>query len=584
MNEEHLGGETRVIKACLFDLDGTLIDTTADIATAVNITRASLGLEALSEAAVALGIGHGADALLRRCIPEEHHPQLEALRETFIEAYRAHLLDHTHFYEGAEEALRSLKLRGVRLGVVTNKPSELTGPLLEHLGWIEGFDVVIGREHSKLAKPHPDPLFRAMSALEVSVEETLYVGDSEVDAQAALAAGLEFLVVPYGRAASDVHAGLYGPRARVVTWYDLRGDKVSGGAAERPVTSVPLAQSNQSAQRDQGSAEPEPQLVPEALKPNSASSLDPVGGATSTLEGDEPRATPRVTKLMLGIKTVTRSMTGGFEIDEALQKKLKEAYQEHFLGGWDLLIIALSIYTLIALILQQVLELSSHNVELLHLVDQVVCVFFLIDFVLRLSFNSDRVGYLKWGWLDLISSIPTLDSIRWGRTLRLIRLIRAMRAMRLLHKKLEHRLQDSFAMVLMSSFLMTTMSAIGVLYLERGAHNANITSASDALWWAWVTITTVGYGDFYPVTAQGRLLAMALMSAGVGLFSVFTVQCTRYFLDSASEEDSRELQELKAEVRALRELVLTLDFASRREPTSPADPQLSVIEEISSER
>gem|GEM_PF-44483 len=546
---------TRVIKACLFDLDGTLIDTTADIATAVNLTRASLELPSLTEDEVALGIGHGASALLKRCLPLEHHDELEAHRETFIEAYRAHLFDRTCFYDGAEEALLALQARGVKVGVVTNKPVELAWPLLEHLGWAERFEVVIGREQGRLAKPHPEPLFRAMSALEVTPQEALYVGDSEVDAQAALAAGLEFLIVPYGRAVTDVHDGLYGPKARVMTWYDLRGEAVPARATEGGSES-----SSQGEPRERSEVS-EPSQEHSAGTPQMQATTEDTAAVTS--QSSELSPPPRMARLMLGLKSVTRSMRGRLEVDSELQKKLKDAYQEHFLGGWDLLIIALSIYTLVALVLQQLVELSAHNRELLHLVDQAVCVFFLIDFSLRLLFTSDRVGYMKWGWLDLISSIPTLESIRWGRTLRLIRLVRAMRAMRLIHKKLEHRLQDSFALVLSTSFLMTTMSAIGVLYLERGAQNANITSAQDALWWAWVTITTVGYGDFYPVTTQGRLLAMGLMSAGVGLFSVITVQCTRYFLDSASEEESREIGELRDEVRALRELMLSLELASR---------------------
>lgn len=548
--------KTRVIKACLFDLDGTLIDTTADITTAINLTRQELELTPLHESQVALGIGHGASALLKHCLPVEFHEQIEDLKTIFIQAYRANLHVHTRFYDGAEEALQALKARGIKLGIVTNKPSELTQPLLEALGWAEGFDVVIGREADRPAKPHPDPIYRAINVLEVSPEETLYVGDSEVDAQAALAAGLEFLIVPYGRAVSDVHNGLYGLKARVMTWYDLRGKIVP---ARRVDVTEDIVDSHESEHEINGHLDEEASLAP---------SQELAHENEQELESEKVQ--PRMARLMLGFKNVTKSMKVHLDFDEALRKKLTEQYKEHFLGSWDILIIALSIYTLLTLIIQQIWDISDHHLELLRLIDQIVCIFFLTDFVFRLAFNKDRLGYLKWGWLDLISSIPSFESIRWGRTLRLIRLLRAIRAMRLLHKKLEHRLQDSFAIVLMSSFLMTAMSAISVLYLEKGAPNANISNPEDALWWAWVTITTVGYGDFYPVTPQGRILAMILMSAGVGLFSVLTVQCTRYFLDSANEEDSKEFKAIKEEVRALRELVLTLDLASRqRDQTSP---------------
>ena len=95
--------------------------------------------------------------------------------------------------------------------------------------------------------------------------------------------------------------------------------------------------------------------------------------------------------------------------------------------------------------------------------------------------------------------------------------------MRYLQKRLKIRFQDSFIFVILTAFILTTLSAVAILCIKASAQQANIKGAEDALWWAWVTITTVGYGDFYPVTTEGRILASFLMSADVGIFGVFTV-------------------------------------------------------------
>jgi voltage-gated potassium channel len=241
---------------------------------------------------------------------------------------------------------------------------------------------------------------------------------------------------------------------------------------------------------------------------------------------------------------------------------LHRVSREDFLGMWDILILLLSFYTLITLGIQVLFELSDSYHRLLSHLDFVVCLIFLTDFFVRLYLAPKRLNYLKWGWIDLISSIPHLESFRWGRTLRLIRILRALRSMRYLHKKLESRFQDSFIFVIISSFILTTVSALAVLYLEGSLQESNIKSAEDALWWAWVTITTVGYGDFYPVTTEGRILASVLMSAGVGIFGVFTVQFTRYLVNSSEKdvieevtEVRRSLAELHEELQSLRALI-----------------------------
>ena len=236
----------------------------------------------------------------------------------------------------------------------------------------------------------------------------------------------------------------------------------------------------------------------------------------------------------------------------------KQALKESFLGTWDILILVLSVYTLFALAVQVSFPLSKPYHDLFAILDDFICFIFLIDFTVRLMTAPSKKEYLKWGWIDLISSIPTLDSFRWGRVLRLARIIRVLRSAHLIRTKLAYKLQDSFVLVLLAAFLLSLLSAMGILYLEANIPKANIKTGQDALWWAWVTMTTVGYGDFYPVSSEGRILATVLMSAGVGIFSIFTVKCTQYLVKEDESEDQKLLYQMQQQLRVQNQVILQL--------------------------
>jgi voltage-gated potassium channel len=140
---------------------------------------------------------------------------------------------------------------------------------------------------------------------------------------------------------------------------------------------------------------------------------------------------------------------------------------------------------------------------------------------------------MKWGWIDLISSIPMVDFVRAGRILRLIRLLRIVRAFRSTNQLIRHifrnRAQGTFTSVAMLAVLLIIFSSIAILQVETDP-NSNIKSAEDAIWWAYVTITTVGYGDKFPVTSEGRIIAAILMTGGVGLFGTFTAYVASWFV------------------------------------------------------
>lgn len=509
-------------RAYLFDLDGTLINTALDIAAAVNATRARYDLSPLPPEEVEGAVGHGATELLRATLPAQLHPSLDEARGVFLSAYEAHLCVHTRPYEGVEEALARLVSLGARVALVTNKPERLTLPLLRALGWEARFDVVICGDTLTERKPHPLPLLTALERLGVPPAEAVFVGDTEVDAHAALAARVPLVVVPYGRAAPLAQGGRFGEGARVLSLSAL------ANAACPPHPPPPMTR----AQR----------LL------------------TAAQDMLRSRARERLQR----------------QVISALSRELKEQTRERFLGLWDLIVLLLSVYVLVALIAPLIWSFSPGHLQILRVFDHVVCGVFLCDFLVRFWLAESKLGYLRWGWLDLISSLPSLDTLRWGRLFRLVRVFRAFRSARLLHTKIERHLQDPFLMVAFVSFSVITFGALGVLYLEEGSPSANIKSAEDALWWAWVTITTVGYGDRYPVTAEGRLLAGAIMSAGVGLFGIFTVQCTQYFLKTSEAKEQASLEvirdELRGELRALQAQLSRLEAQAERGRDAHAHP------------
>jgi voltage-gated potassium channel len=187
--------------------------------------------------------------------------------------------------------------------------------------------------------------------------------------------------------------------------------------------------------------------------------------------------------------------------------------------------LVLCIYALGVLAVQTAAKLRPETRDILDLADYAVCVIFFVDFLIDLWRASDRRKYLfTWGWLDLLSSIPIFHITRWARAARVVRIFRLLRGLRaariLTVVVVRRRVQSVFLAASLVALLLVVFSSIAVLTVET-APESNIKSAEDAVWWAFATITTVGYGDRYPVTSEGRFVAAILMCSGVGLFGSF---------------------------------------------------------------
>ncbi|MDD4017761.1 MAG: HAD-IA family hydrolase [Kiritimatiellae bacterium] len=186
------------MKTALFDLDGTLIDSRADLALAVNLTRADFGLPPKTEDEVVACIGEGMRLLIEHAIPERPD-QWDAMLARQRVNYLAHCLDRTTLYPGVAETLRALRAEGWRLAVVTNKPGPLTRPILEGLGISVFFGAVVGGGDCPVLKPNPAPLLMAAAQMGATLDaDDWMAGDNFTDLEAGRRAGVKRCFCRFG--------------------------------------------------------------------------------------------------------------------------------------------------------------------------------------------------------------------------------------------------------------------------------------------------------------------------------------------------------------------------------------------------
>ena len=194
---------------------------------------------------------------------------------------------------------------------------------------------------------------------------------------------------------------------------------------------------------------------------------------------------------------------------------------------YNLFILVVTVFSLAVMVLL-LLPLDKESRDLLTFYDNAACVIFLIDFAYNISGSRPRSAYFihQRGWLDLLGSIPSFGVFQFTALFRLARLSRLARIARLLggnsrrelvHDMVVNRGQyATFVTILLGGIVLSVASFL-VLQFESRSPDANITTGGDAIWWGFVTITTVGYGDFFPVTALGRITGVFVMFAGVGI-------------------------------------------------------------------
>jgi voltage-gated potassium channel len=192
----------------------------------------------------------------------------------------------------------------------------------------------------------------------------------------------------------------------------------------------------------------------------------------------------------------------------------------------NLIIALLSIFSILLLSISYFIPQDSEINKLINYYDFGLCAVFLYDFFSQLRKRKKRWRYFfTYGWLDLLSSIPIVSEFRYIRVLRIFRIFRIMKSFHLLYKfVITHKKASLYGFIVFVSTVILVLSSTLVLYLEKDV--GNIKTAEDALWWSYITITTVGYGDYYPVTNLGKLTASILILNGIAIFGAIVSYIT----------------------------------------------------------
>jgi voltage-gated potassium channel len=252
-------------------------------------------------------------------------------------------------------------------------------------------------------------------------------------------------------------------------------------------------------------------------------------------------------------------------------------------NAYNIFMLVLTLFSLAVMVLL-FLPLDDDTKSLLRIYDNTICVIFLVDFTYNLLGSKPKRGYFihQRGWLDLLGSLPSLGFFELGGLLRLARLSRLARVGKLLGGKnraaivkdvLANRGEYATFITLLTAGIVLTVSALLVLQFESRDPDANIQRGGDALWWSLVTITTVGYGDFFPVTLPGRIVGIFVMFAGVGIIGALASILASLLVPPPKEETTpvpaptvtgaapdavvEELAKLRAEIAELRAAVTT---------------------------
>jgi len=213
-----------VVKAVLFDLDGTFADTAPDLAAALNHTRATRNLPPLHLDAIRPQASHGSRGLLKTGFDiEPDAPDYDALRDIFLDYYARNICMHTRLFAGMAELVAALEQRGIKWGIVTNKPHRYTVPLMQALGYAERVACLISGDTCTHAKPHPEPLLKACELIGIAPEQCLYLGDDLRDMQAANAASIRGIIANYGYISDDAQLDSWGAHGIIDTPKELLG-------------------------------------------------------------------------------------------------------------------------------------------------------------------------------------------------------------------------------------------------------------------------------------------------------------------------------------------------------------------------
>ena len=185
--------------AVFFDLDGTLLDTAPEFASCMNALLTECDLPSITTHSLRSSVSQGALGMIKTAFQDKlKNFNIEELRHRFLQFYRERIGSQTHLFKGITPLLEEFHHRQIPWGIVTNKPSEFTQPLVQQFSSLENALCIVSGDTLKVSKPHPEPLFLAAKQLQKQPEQCWYVGDAKSDVEASRAAGMKCMIVNYG--------------------------------------------------------------------------------------------------------------------------------------------------------------------------------------------------------------------------------------------------------------------------------------------------------------------------------------------------------------------------------------------------
>ncbi|WP_281222912.1 potassium channel family protein [Photobacterium sanguinicancri] len=245
---------------------------------------------------------------------------------------------------------------------------------------------------------------------------------------------------------------------------------------------------------------------------------------------------------------------------------------KHELNPMSLMSLVLSIVSL-AIVTSLIFIPNTDDVyTLLFGIDTFICLFFWFQLLTDLFRSKQKWAYLKVHWIDFVASLPIIEQVRFARVIQVFRVMRLIRSSnQILHYIRSNRREATVASIFLLLTLLVTVGSALMLMIEGDIPESNIHNASDALWWVFVTISTVGYGDHYPVTTLGKILAAVIIVCGVGLFGMVAGLVSSMISDPGKlkhekEQEHLHQQEWKQMLDIQQQLLMRLEQLENRLP------------------
>ncbi|MCB8984389.1 MAG: ion transporter [Ardenticatenaceae bacterium] len=242
------------------------------------------------------------------------------------------------------------------------------------------------------------------------------------------------------------------------------------------------------------------------------------------------------------------------------EKELKSTGYELFI----LLLSLVSVFNLILIWIDYFYSISPLTMGVLEIINAILTVFFLFDFTYRLLTASSKSNYFfrNWGWADLLACLPQLRIFRVFRIFRAARLLRIFGVQNMVNEIVNNRAGIALFITIFGIIVIAEIVGVFMLKVEASYPNANITTSGDAVWWTFVTMTTVGYGDRFPVSPWGRVLAVFVMLSGVALIGVLASFLSNFFLGAPKKKENEyEPTDPRAKLGELKSLLEQMQAA-----------------------